>query len=59
MFFVLKIFLADLTGKGPTLVSPSLIPDASKLHIRGLKNGEVLQDCGIEYVTLSPNLLSS
>jgi hypothetical protein len=35
---------------GPVLVSPALIPDPQKLHVRGLKNGEVLQDCGTEYV---------
>lgn len=33
---------------GPVLVSPSLIPDPTKLHIRGLKNGDVMQDCGVE-----------
>jgi 2-keto-4-pentenoate hydratase/2-oxohepta-3-ene-1,7-dioic acid hydratase in catechol pathway len=33
---------------GPVLVSTSSIPDPSKLHIRGLKNGEVVQDCGLE-----------
>jgi 2-keto-4-pentenoate hydratase/2-oxohepta-3-ene-1,7-dioic acid hydratase in catechol pathway len=33
---------------GPVLVSPSLIPDPSKLHIKGLKNEEVVQDCGLE-----------
>ncbi|KEF52913.1 uncharacterized protein A1O9_10819 [Exophiala aquamarina CBS 119918] len=44
---------------GPTLVSPSLIPDASKLHMRGLKNGEVLQDCGLDDVIFSlPKLIS-
>lgn len=35
---------------GPTIVSAGLIPDPSKLHIRGLHNGKVVQDCGIEYV---------
>ncbi|KAK5049078.1 hypothetical protein LTR84_005501 [Exophiala bonariae] len=44
---------------GPVLVSPSLIPDASKLHIRGLKNGEVLQDCGIDDLIFSlPKIIS-
>lgn len=38
---------------GPTLVSTSEIPDPSKLHIRGLKNGKVLQDCSLEYVPSS------
>ncbi|KAJ5721843.1 Fumarylacetoacetase C-terminal-like protein [Penicillium malachiteum] len=30
---------------GPTLVSSKLIPNVSKLQIRGLKNGDVMQDC--------------
>lgn len=34
--------------KGPTLVSKDLIPDPTKLKMRGLKNGEVLQDSPIE-----------
>lgn len=33
---------------GPTIVSKELIPDASKLHVRGLKNGKVLQDGGVD-----------
>jgi 2-keto-4-pentenoate hydratase/2-oxohepta-3-ene-1,7-dioic acid hydratase in catechol pathway len=33
---------------GPTLVSPSVIPDPSQLKVRGMKNGEVLQSCGTE-----------
>lgn len=33
---------------GPVLASASLVPDPAKLHIRGLKNGQVMQDCGIE-----------
>lgn len=33
---------------GPVLVSSALIPDPQKLHVRGLKNGEVLQDCGTD-----------
>lgn len=37
------------TALGPTLVSPSLIPDPSKLRIRGSKNGQVLQNCPLEY----------
>lgn len=37
---------------GPTLVSAALIPDASKLHIRGLKSGRVMQDCPLTYVKL-------
>ncbi|EXJ94416.1 hypothetical protein A1O1_02810 [Capronia coronata CBS 617.96] len=44
---------------GPALVSPSLIPDPSKLHVRGLKNGEVLQDCGTDDLIFSvPKLIS-
>lgn len=44
---------------GPTLVSPSLIPDPSKLHVRGLKNGDVLQDCGTDDLIFSiPKLIS-
>lgn len=37
-------------AKGPTLVSKDLIPDPAKLRIRGVRNGEVLQDSGIKYV---------
>jgi 2-keto-4-pentenoate hydratase/2-oxohepta-3-ene-1,7-dioic acid hydratase in catechol pathway len=33
---------------GPCLVSAALITDPSRLHIRGIKNGHVMQDCGIE-----------
>lgn len=33
---------------GPVLVSPKVVVDPRKLHIRGLKNGRVMQDCGIE-----------
>jgi 2-keto-4-pentenoate hydratase/2-oxohepta-3-ene-1,7-dioic acid hydratase in catechol pathway len=33
---------------GPTLVSPSLIPNPGALRLRGLRNGEVLQDCPTE-----------
>ncbi|KKK21295.1 hypothetical protein P175DRAFT_0458295 [Aspergillus ochraceoroseus IBT 24754] len=44
---------------GPTLVSSTLIPDASKLHIRGLKNGRVLQDCPLTDLIFSvPKLVS-
>ena len=38
-------------------MSKDLIQDPSKLRLRGLKNGEVLQDCGIEFVPpLNPTL---
>ncbi|KIW97924.1 uncharacterized protein Z519_01508 [Cladophialophora bantiana CBS 173.52] len=45
---------------GPALVSPSLIPDPSKLHLRGLKNGnQVLQDCETDDLIFSiPALIS-
>lgn len=33
---------------GPTLVSTKVISDVQGLRIRGLKNGAVMQDCGIE-----------
>jgi len=33
---------------GPVLVSPQLVPDPTKFHVRGIKNGKVLQDCGVE-----------
>ncbi|CAH0055556.1 unnamed protein product [Clonostachys solani] len=44
---------------GPTVVSKSLIPDPSKLHIRGLKNGKVLQVCGLDDLIFSiPKIVS-
>lgn len=45
---------------GPTLVSPSLIPDPSKLRVRGLGNkDEVLQDCGTDDLIFGiPKLIS-
>jgi 2-keto-4-pentenoate hydratase/2-oxohepta-3-ene-1,7-dioic acid hydratase in catechol pathway len=33
---------------GPVIASTSAIPDPSKLRLRGLKNGRVLQECGVE-----------
>lgn len=33
---------------GPVVASTSLVPDVSKLRIRGVKNGKVMQDCGLE-----------
>ena len=41
---------------GPVLVSPSLIPDPSKLRISGYRNGKKVQDCGLEYVSFSANM---
>ncbi|OCL03722.1 hypothetical protein AOQ84DRAFT_347275 [Glonium stellatum] len=44
---------------GPTLVSPRMLPDPSKLRLRGLKNGEVLQDCGTDDLIFGvPKLVS-
>lgn len=43
-------FCTDLISIGPVLVSATLIPDASKLQIRGLKNGSVMQNCPLTYV---------
>ncbi|KAL2215421.1 fumarylacetoacetate hydrolase family protein [Thermoascus aurantiacus ATCC 26904] len=44
---------------GPAVVSKSLIPDVSKLRIRGLKNGKVMQDCGLEDMIFTvPQLVS-
>lgn len=39
---------ADFPGKGPVLASTKAIPDPSKLRLRGLKNGKVMQSCGLE-----------
>jgi len=33
---------------GPVLVSPRLISDPSKLHLKGYKNGKVVQESGLE-----------
>lgn len=38
------------TSTGPVLASAALVPDASKLQIRGLKNGNVMQNCPLTYV---------
>ncbi|KAF4990584.1 hypothetical protein FGRMN_8399 [Fusarium graminum] len=44
---------------GPVLVSPTAVPDPSKLHIRGLKNDKVLQDCSLDDLIFSiPKLIS-
>jgi 2-keto-4-pentenoate hydratase/2-oxohepta-3-ene-1,7-dioic acid hydratase in catechol pathway len=44
---------------GPLLVSPSLIPDPSKLRVKGSKNGQLLQDCGTDDLIFSiPKLIS-
>jgi len=33
---------------GPVIVSKELIPDPTKLRLKGYKNGKVMQDCGCE-----------
>ncbi|KAJ5440118.1 uncharacterized protein N7458_011116 [Penicillium daleae] len=44
---------------GPVLVSAALIPDATKLHIRGLKSGRVMQDCPLTDLIFNvPQLIS-
>jgi len=44
---------------GPVLVSKELIPDPSKLHIKGLKNNKVLQSSGIDDLIFSvPKIVS-
>ncbi|KAJ5787701.1 hypothetical protein N7457_002691 [Penicillium paradoxum] len=44
---------------GPVLVSAALIPDASKLHIRGLKGDRMMQDCSLTDLIFSvPQLIS-
>lgn len=34
---------------GPTLVSHEVISDPNTLKLRGIRNGQVVQDCGIEW----------
>ncbi|KAL7929187.1 hypothetical protein V8C35DRAFT_325313 [Trichoderma chlorosporum] len=44
---------------GPTIVSTSVITDPSQLHIRGLKNGKVMQDSPLSDLIFSvPRLVS-
>lgn len=38
---------------GPVLVGTGLVPDPSRLRIRGLKNGRALQESGLECVLVS------
>lgn len=49
-----------LASLGPTVVSPALIPDPSKLRVRGIgKDDTVLQDCGTDDLIFSiPKLVS-
>ncbi|PLN80310.1 hypothetical protein BDW42DRAFT_171255 [Aspergillus taichungensis] len=44
---------------GPVIVSAAYFPDASKFHIRGLKNGRTMQDCPLTDLIFSvPKLIS-
>ncbi|KAJ5184007.1 Fumarylacetoacetase C-terminal-like protein [Penicillium capsulatum] len=44
---------------GPVLASAALVPDVSKLQIRGLKNGQVMQTCSLNDLIFSvPKLVS-
>ena len=43
---------------GPVVVSKELVPEPGMLRLRGLKNGRVMQDCGIEYVPPYPYSLN-
>ncbi|CZS94923.1 probable fumarylacetoacetate hydrolase domain-containing protein 2 [Rhynchosporium agropyri] len=44
---------------GPVIVSKELIPNVGKLHLRGLKNGRVMQDCGLDDLIFSvPKIVS-
>ncbi|CAK7235286.1 hypothetical protein SBRCBS47491_009241 [Sporothrix bragantina] len=44
---------------GPTLVSTSQVPDPSVFHLRGLKNGNELQNCGLDDLIFSvPKIVS-
>ncbi|RGP81148.1 fumarylacetoacetate hydrolase [Fusarium longipes] len=44
---------------GPTLVSTATVPDPSKFRVRGLKNDELLQDCGVDDLIFSiPKVVS-
>jgi len=45
---------------GPCIVSPKLIPDPSKLKLRGLLNGKVVQESGLDDLIFDvPQLISS
>ncbi|KUJ12527.1 uncharacterized protein LY89DRAFT_623706 [Mollisia scopiformis] len=44
---------------GPVLVSRDLVPDPAKLKLRGLKNGKVMQNCGLDDLIFSvPKIVS-
>ena len=42
---------------GPTVVSPDLIPDPTKLRLKGSLNGETMQDCGTDDLIFSVSKL--
>lgn len=44
---------------GPVVVSARAVPDPSKLHIRGIMNGKVMQDCPISDLVFSVQKLVS
>ncbi|PQE25450.1 hypothetical protein CJF30_00000155 [Rutstroemia sp. NJR-2017a BBW] len=44
---------------GPVLVSKELIPDPSKLRVKGKKNGKVMQDCGTDDLIFSVSKIVS
>ncbi|KAI1694098.1 fumarylacetoacetate (FAA) hydrolase family domain-containing protein [Ditylenchus destructor] len=44
---------------GPVIVSKSIIPDPQKLNVRGLKNGQVMQECSTDDLIFSvPKIVS-
>ncbi|CAK7229018.1 hypothetical protein SCUCBS95973_007075 [Sporothrix curviconia] len=44
---------------GPALVSTAQVPDPAVFRVRGLKNGRVLQDCGVDDLIFSvPKIVS-
>lgn len=44
---------------GPTLVSKDAVADPSAFRVRGLKNGKVVQDCGVDDLIFSvPKIVS-
>lgn len=44
---------------GPVVVSKALVPEPEKLRLRGVLNGEVVQDCGVDDLVLGvPQLVT-
>jgi len=44
---------------GPTLVSTKMVPDPTRLKVKGLKNGKKMQDCGVDDLIFSiPKIIS-